>query len=171
MLLLRSFLDRAVEWLAVLALAGLAAVIMGGVVMRELGDPLIWTDEVSRFLMVWLAVLGWMVASRRRAHIRIRYFHDMLPPRWWTGAEVAMQAAVVAFGAGIAWFSVDLVSRNLDMEATTVPVSMAWMYASMVLAGLMTAGQGLADLAEALMRPRTASGPAGASPIAEGVVE
>ena len=36
-----------------------------GALTRGLGEPLIWTDELSRFLMVWLAVFGWIVASRK----------------------------------------------------------------------------------------------------------
>ena len=47
-----------------------------GALTRGLGDPLIWTDELSRFLMVWLAVFGWIVASRKRIHVRIRFFHS-----------------------------------------------------------------------------------------------
>ena len=50
-----------------------------GAITRTMGDPLIWTDELARFLMVWLAVLGWIVASRKQLHVRIRFFQDLLP--------------------------------------------------------------------------------------------
>lgn len=154
---LQSWFDRTVEWLGLATLVALTAVIVLGVAMREMGDPLIWTDEASRFLMIWLAALGWIMASRRGAHIRIRFFHDMMPRALWKGAELAMQGAVVAFGVGIAWFSVDLVTRNQDMEATTLPISISWMYVPMVLAGLATVGQGLMDMAAALAGPPVVS--------------
>ena len=85
---LRAGLDRAIEWLAIGLTVALLAVVMLGVITRALGDPLIWTDEISRFLMVWVAVAGWLLATRRRAHIRIRFFHDLLPKRSWGAAEI-----------------------------------------------------------------------------------
>lgn len=139
-------LDRANALVAMGLLVTLLVVVTLGVITRFLNDPFIWTDEVSRFLMVWLACFGWMLASRRRAHIRVRYFHELLPPHWWRLAEIGMQGAVALLGALIAWFSVGLVIRNHDLEATTVPISMAWMYVPMVLAGLVTAIQGLWDV-------------------------
>jgi len=35
--------------------------VAAGVVSRGLGEPFIWTDEVARFLMVWLACFGWIL--------------------------------------------------------------------------------------------------------------
>jgi TRAP-type C4-dicarboxylate transport system permease small subunit len=144
-LLLRGF-DTTLSVAALLLLVALLVVISLGVVTRALGDPLIWTDEVARFAMIWLAVCGWLLASRRGAHIRIRYFVDKLPRPARRGMEVLLQAGVALFGALLAWFGWALVTRNLDIEATTIPVSMTVMYVPIVLAGVVTALQGLAEV-------------------------
>ena len=57
-------LDRAIEALACIILIALLLCVTLGVVTRALDDPLIWTDEISRFLMVWLAVFGWILATQ-----------------------------------------------------------------------------------------------------------
>ena len=101
---LRAGLDRAIQWLAIGLTVALLAVVMLGVITRALGDPLIWTDEISRFLMVWVAVAGWLLATRRRAHIRIRFFHDMLPQRAWRAAEIVIQCGILALGTMLAWY-------------------------------------------------------------------
>jgi len=124
-----------------------------GVVTRGAGAPLIWTDELSRFLMVWLAVSGWILASRKRIQVRIRFFQDLLPRPGHRAVEAMLQLAMTIFGGLIAWYSVGLVVRNHDLEATTLPLSMAWMYAPMVLAGIVTALQGAAEAIAALRRP------------------
>src|SRR5262245_40880464 len=77
--------DRAVEALAVLMTLALLAVVILGVVSRAMNDPFVWTDELARYLMVWAALLGWSIASRRRSHIRITLIMDLLPQaarRW-----------------------------------------------------------------------------------------
>ena len=156
---LRAGLDRAIEWLAIGLTVALLAVVMLGVITRALGDPLIWTDEISRFLMVWVAVAGWLLATRRRAHIRIRFFHDMLPKRAWRAAEIVIQCGILVLGAMLAWYGVDIVTRNRDMEALSLPISLAWMYVPIVAAGLVTAAQAIGEIVERLRDSGSPSAP------------
>ena len=121
-----------------------------GAITRTLGDPLIWTDELARFLMVWLAALGWIVASRKRLHVRIRFFHDLLPRRGHRAIELAIQLAMAVFGALILFCSVGLVVKNVDLEATTLPISMAWMYVPLLPAGAVTLAQGIREWVDVL---------------------
>jgi TRAP-type C4-dicarboxylate transport system permease small subunit len=160
-----STLDRTIEALACAILIALLTCVTLGVVTRAWGDPLIWTDEISRFLMIWLAVLGWILASRRRSHVRIRFFQDLLPRPAWKTAEFVIQSALLIFGISVAVYSVGLTIRNFDLEATTVPISFAWMYAPMILAGAVTTGQALNELIEIGRRPRDLS------PLNESAVE
>ena len=149
--------DRAATFLACVLVALLLGCVALGVVTRTLNAPLIWTDELSRFLMVWIAVFGWILASRRRIHVRIRYFQDLLPARLHGSVEVAFQLALIAFGALVAWYGVGLVAKNLDLEATTLPLSMAWMYAPVVLAGVVTALQAAVEVRGALAHVRASA--------------
>jgi TRAP-type C4-dicarboxylate transport system permease small subunit len=138
--MLRLF-DRTIETIACILLASLLLTVLLGVITRALDDPLIWTDEGARFLMVWLATFGWMIAGRRRAHVRIRFFQDLLPKPAWKVTETAIQMAMVVLGAVIAWYGINLIGRNIDLEATSLPISMAWLYVPMVPAGLVMAAQ------------------------------
>ena len=124
----------------------LLGTVTAGIVFRALNHPLSWTDEISGFLMVWLACLGWMIATRHGTHIRIRLLQDMFPPAAWRGSELLMQLAVAVIGAVIAWKSVHLMRVNSDIEAMSLPVSVAWMYAPLLPAGLVTLLQALADM-------------------------
>lgn len=155
-----SAFDRIAAVVACGLLVALLGCVTLGVVTRAANSPLIWTDELSRFLMVWLAAFGWILASRRRIHVRIRYFQDKLPAGAHRGVERAIQAAMTLFGALIAWYGVGLTIKNHDLEATTLPLSMSWLYAPLVLAGIVTAAQGMAELVESLRnaRPATADG-------------
>jgi TRAP-type C4-dicarboxylate transport system permease small subunit len=138
-----ALFDRFVAGIACLLLAALLLTVLAGVVTRGAGDPLIWTDEGARFLMVWLACFGWMLAGRRRAHVRIRFFQDLLPALPHRVMETIIQLAMAGLGGAIAWYATLLVRRNIDLEATSLPLSMAWMYVPMVPAGLVMAAQSL----------------------------
>jgi TRAP-type C4-dicarboxylate transport system permease small subunit len=146
--------DRATAFVAGALVTALLGCISLGVITRSFGEPLIWTDELSRFLMVWLAVFGWVLASRKRIHVRILYFQDLFPARAHRAVELAFQLALTLFGILITWYSVGLVAKNHDLAATSMPISMAWMYIPMVLAGVLTAVQGASEVMETLQRRR-----------------
>ena len=156
--MLRSLL-RGCDRTAAIVACALVVMLLGcvalGVISRGLGAPFIWTDELSRFLMVWLAVAGWILASRKRIHVRIRYLQDKLPPRMHAAVETIFQVALTTFGLLIAWYGIGLVAKSIDLEATSLPIVMAWMYVPMVLAGIVMALQGAAEVVESIRRSRT----------------
>jgi TRAP-type C4-dicarboxylate transport system permease small subunit len=153
--------DRAAAIVACALVVALLVCVALGVVTRGFGDPLIWTDELSRFLMVWLAVFGWILGSRKRIHVRIRYFQDLLPPRAHDAVELFLQLALTLFGVLVTWYSVGLVAKNHDLNATSLPISMAWMYVPMVAAGIATAVQGAAEFVQSVERLRARAVPSG----------
>ena len=155
MLAVRAGLDLTLRWLTFGLTALLLVCVVLGALTRTLNDPLIWTDEVSRILMVWVAAFGWMLVSRRRVHIRIRFFHDLLPRRLHWLAEILIQCAILILGVLLFFYSIELVVRNHDLQALTVPVSMSWLYLPMVFAGLLTAGQAGVEVVEVLRHANT----------------
>jgi TRAP-type C4-dicarboxylate transport system permease small subunit len=139
--------DRALMAVAGLVVVVLLGTVTAGIVSRALNHPLGWTDEASGFLMVWLACLGWMLATRHGAHIRISVFQDRLPRAAWRATEVAILLAVALLGAVTAFYSVHLIRTNADMDALSLPVSAAWLYVPLLPAGVVTLLQALGDLA------------------------
>lgn len=138
--------DVALKVLTAALVVVLLSTVTAGIVFRAINHPLSWTDEISGFLMVWLACLGWMIATRHGTHIRIRLLQDMFPPAAWRGVEWIIQIAVAVIGGVVAWQSVHLMRVNSDIEAMSLPVSVAWMYAPLLPAGLTTLLQALADM-------------------------
>lgn len=117
-----------------------------GIVTRAAGRPQVWTDEAASYLMVWLAMFGWMVATRRAAHIRIRFFNDMVPRPQRRLLEVVFLLAAVAVGLIVAVQATHLAAASWDVDAITLPVTTAWLYLPLIPAGLVTAGQAFSDL-------------------------
>jgi TRAP-type transport system small permease protein len=148
--LLFSWLDRLLKAAAGAIVVVLLGTVTAGVVSRALNHPLAWTDEASGYLMVWLSCLGWMLATRQSAHIRIRVFQDLLPRTPWRATEVVILLAVALLGGVIAFYSVHLIRTNADIESLSLPISAAWLYVPLLPAGVVTVLQALADLRRVL---------------------
>jgi TRAP-type transport system small permease protein len=78
-------------------LAASCALVFANVVLRYgFGVSLAWAEEVSRYLMIWLAFLAAGLALREGAHIAV----DTLPEALPEGPARALRAAIVLAMAG-----------------------------------------------------------------------
>ena len=105
-----SSLLRALRWvedgLLVLVLAAIMGVAAYQVVARNFFDTgLLWGDALVRVLVIWVAMVGAMVASRNDEHIRIDLVARFFAQRWRRAlARFANAFTCLVLGA-FAWFS------------------------------------------------------------------
>ena len=94
-------LNQAVEWLLFVLGAGMAAIVAAQVFSRYvLNHSLFWSEELARFLLVWLTFLGAGVAYRRRAHASVDLLYQHLPAAGRRLASLATHVCTLFF-AGI----------------------------------------------------------------------
>jgi TRAP-type C4-dicarboxylate transport system permease small subunit len=72
---------RAIKFVIALCLAVMVVLVFGNVVLRYVFNSGIATsEELSRWLLVWLTFLGAIVALRQHAHLGVDTLVQMLPP-------------------------------------------------------------------------------------------
>ncbi len=150
---LRRVSDGALRAAAFLLLMALLACVVLGVVSRQLGAPVPWTDEAAQYLLVWAGFVGWILAARRRSHIRIDVLIDWLPGATRRAAEVVIQLCVVALAVAMMWYGPVLIERNLDVTWISVPLSAAILYIPVPIAGFAVMIQALGQIVEAIKGP------------------
>ncbi len=101
-----ALLDRALRWALILLMVGLVLAVTWQVVSRYLfASPSSWTEEIARFLLIWIGTLGAAYAFRVNAHIGL----DLLPKKlsgtaarqlhWFTlGVIILFAVAVLVIG-------------------------------------------------------------------------
>jgi TRAP-type C4-dicarboxylate transport system permease small subunit len=110
-----------------------------------LGEPLVWSDELARYLFVWTSFLGWIVAARRRSHLAIDMAATRLPPPARAALRIVGALAGIAFAALLVWYGVSIVRRTLDVDTTTLFFSMGVVYAIVPVAATAVGMYALAD--------------------------
>jgi len=91
--------------------AAIAAVICAGVYYRYvLSDALSWSEEIAKFLMVWMTFTGAPIALRQGGHVAIELLPNALPGRMRHAAQLvvfliilALMAVFVHQGGVFAW--------------------------------------------------------------------
>lgn len=120
------------RWLLILLLLAMACIIFTNVVLRyTTGDSIIWAEEVSRHMMIWVAFLGAGLALRFGGHVAIDNLHRAVN----TGTARALRVLVVL---GLSLFFIFMTVASSDYvwrtrfqstAATDIPIS--FIYAAM----------------------------------------
>jgi TRAP-type C4-dicarboxylate transport system permease small subunit len=122
---------RLLNVLIALALAAMVVLVFGNVVLRYGFDSGITvSEEVSRWLFVWLTFLGAIVALKEHGHLGSDTFVSLLPT---TGKKICLIVGQLLM-LYITWLlfkgSLDQARINWDVEAPVTGASMAIVYAS-----------------------------------------
>jgi TRAP-type C4-dicarboxylate transport system permease small subunit len=120
---------RGIEWLLALMLAVMVLLVFGNVVLRYAFNSGITTsEELSRWLFVWLCFMGAVVAIHEHGHLGTDMLVGRLGPRGRRACLVVAQLAMLY----VTWlvFSGSLAQAriNWDNEAPVTGVSMAVFY-------------------------------------------
>jgi TRAP-type C4-dicarboxylate transport system permease small subunit len=140
---------RALEALIALALALMVLMVFGNVVLRyAFNSGITVSEELSRWLFVWLTFLGAIVGLKERAHLGTDVLVSRLGPGGRRACLAVGQVAMIGVTAVLLHGSWTQARINLDVEAPITGASMAWIYA----AGVVFAASALPLLALELWR-------------------
>ena len=115
---------------SVIALVGAIVVIVSlGVFFRfVLNNSLPWTEEVAKFVMVWMAFVGSPIVLRQGGHIAIDFVPNLLPRVLQQLLVLVVHAAVMTVLAVLVIQGWALAVNALPQVATTVPVSLFYIF-------------------------------------------
>ena len=116
--------------LAALTAAMTVVVLLGVFTRYVLNDALPWTEELARYILIWLSWLGGGIAMRRGSHIAVDLFIDKLSPRTHSVVVFLGRSLVLVFLAICVIYGLDL-ARRVGMQSTiALGISMQIPYAS-----------------------------------------
>lgn len=137
---LRTLIDRLLEAALVLSFTVLAVCVIWQVVSRYfIGNPATFTEETSRFAVIWLSLLGTAYACGRLEHLA----YDVLATRLSGPALLnhmrAIALIILLFSAAVfVYGGLKLVLRAFQVEqlSATLEVPMGYVYACIPIAGV-----------------------------------
>jgi TRAP-type C4-dicarboxylate transport system permease small subunit len=131
-------IERVVGSFCVLIYGAMIVAALLGVVFRYIMlSPFEWTEEVARFLMLWLGFLAMNMALRRNQHIAINFFGNRLPPVLMRLLGYCIDGLVGLFLYYLLKQGYLMTTRTL-MTASTLNISMFWIYMAVPLGALLT---------------------------------
>lgn len=153
-----------IEWWAVLLLAGLTVVVCLAVFFRYvLNSSLVWYDEFTSYLLVWLTFYGAVVADHQRRHIGFDLLVNKLARGQRRAVDAVGELAVLGFQFVLLYYGWVLTEKMGDETAISLPwFKVSWISSVLPITGGFMLLISLARLSDILSGRTTRHGGHGA---------
>ena len=113
-----NFLQKAESTIIVVSFIVMVVSAFSQVVNRNLiGAGVSWFEELSRYCMIYMALLATEMGLRDGTQISVTMFVDRLPPRGRALMKIMARAIVVVFSAVVFYTSLELLDKQISFGA------------------------------------------------------
>lgn len=154
-----TYLDWALRWVLI-ALSVMMVVTVSWQVVSRYGfrAPSSLTEEIARFQLIWLGLIGSAYAFRTHMHVGIDVVVDHLPPtvKRWTERLSILACILFAFSILIiGGLKLVILTHELDQVAAATGIRMSVIYSVVPISGLLWVIYGFGFLWDSWQSPRS----------------
>lgn len=128
---------RIIETISNVSLAFMFLIVMLGVFSRYImSRPFVWSDELSRYLMIYMVFLGGTVSFRAEKHPSLNFLIDKLPSKWryvWDSIIDILLLLVLVFLIIGGW---EMVTNKPIGRTPALRIKYSWIYLAIPLGSL-----------------------------------
>jgi TRAP-type C4-dicarboxylate transport system permease small subunit len=153
---IKKWTTQFLEIVLIVAVAALVLDVVWGVVTRALGQQAEWTEELARFLLVWVTLLGGAVAFGTKGHLGVDYFVGKFHPEAQKFMAVIGHMVVLFFAVAIFVFGgsrVVLDALTVEQMTPALGWKMGYVYLALPIAGVFMVLFTIENLLETLATP------------------
>ena len=115
-----------------LLLGAMAVIVFANVSLRYLTNfSITWSEEVARYLMIWMTFIGAGLALRTGGHVAVGNFQEMLGPNGQRAIRVLILCLLLAFFSIMIWMGLNYMDRARFQLTPATRVSFSYIYAAM----------------------------------------
>lgn len=122
------------------------------VVAREvIQNPSVWSEELARYVFVWLGFFGATLLFAERGHIAMDFLVRKLPTRLLRATLIFVQLAIIGFIAVVfIWGGLRYAEQSWTQSLSALPVTVGPMFLVMPFTGVLIIWFSVLHLVEAL---------------------
>lgn len=131
--ILKTF-DKIEDTILIAMFMAMVGIIFFQVIMRYVfNNSSSWSEELGKFLFVWLSWLGISIGHRRKEHIRITLLVDKFPYKLRKITEAISELILIVICGITLYYGVIMIKIQVNVPYAGIKISTAWGYLSLVL--------------------------------------
>jgi len=95
---------------------------------RLFSDALIWSEELTRFMLIGSSLIGATVAFKKGSHIAITFLVDKMGPSLKKAMAVLVQLISIFFFVVVGWYGYTIMGNMSFQTTPALGISMSWVY-------------------------------------------
>ncbi len=121
-------LDNICRFALFTTLVAMIVVISAQIIFRVFFTALSWSEELSRYLLVWSSFIGMTVAFKKGAHIAVTFVVDLLPGKMQKVVQTFSCLLMAIFFGVTIWYSIYLFNVQLFQVSPAMGLKMRYIY-------------------------------------------
>jgi TRAP-type transport system small permease protein len=127
-----------VRWVCIVLSTALFLIVVAAIVARYgFGQAVSWTEEVPRYLLIWISFLAAAVGVLRREHVGFDVLFNALPAPARRALGVGLSLIILGFGWVVFRYGITFVQDFGGDLMETIPYKNYWYYPAMPISGFL----------------------------------
>lgn len=151
---LSDFLDKLVMKLVFLLIAGMVLTTTLQVVFRVFFDALTFSEELSRYLLVWSTFFGASMAYKRGNHIALTVIMDRMSKKVKSIMAIINYLISIFFFAYVMYYGYQMIKLQIFQISPALSIPMQYIYLSIPLSLLIMIVHSASGIGQEIQRFR-----------------
>lgn len=132
-----KWLDKLGECLCLVMLFAMVVLTGAQIICRVFFEALSWSEELSRYLLVWSSIIGAACVYRRAGHINVSIIQDLLPAKGKKIMQIIVHILCGVFFALMIYYGFIYMGKMSNQLSPAMRLPMSIMYASIPVGGIL----------------------------------
>lgn len=137
------------ESISAVLLAAMSVVILLQIILKWFHMPLSWSEEMARYMFIWLIYISSAYAVRQRSHIKVEIVSLFLKEKGNFVLDIIADISFLVFASVIAyfgWIATYKIAFINVQQSPSMHINMGWAYMSFALGCTLMAIRIIQDL-------------------------
>lgn len=136
-----SLISTLLEKVLMLAMAAIVITVTWQVFSRFIiMSPSSFTEELARFLLIWIGILGSAYAYKTKAHLGLNIFVEKMAPALQKKVRILIELLVMVFAGGVMVYGgalLVIMTVELKQTSASLGINMGVIYFAIPLSGVL----------------------------------
>ena len=153
-----QLLVTVVRWVCIVLASALFLIVVIAIIARYgFGQAVSWTEEVPRYLLIWISFLAAAVGVLNRDHVGFDVLFNALPRPIRRALGVTLSGLIFGFGWIVFRYGITFVQDFGSDLMETIPYTNYWYYPAMPISGSLMMVFAFKLIIDEIVRPEAAA--------------
>lgn len=129
---------KVLSFIAMLSMVFLTAIVAIQVFSRWMGISLPWTEELARFVLIWLTFIGSSLALEKKMHLSVKFFVNLLPDKIRYYVRLFIYALMMVFFGVIVFYGFKLTILSFGTLSSSLQWPMGIVYSILPITSIIS---------------------------------